>query len=173
MERRYRIREAVPEEYSTIGRMIVEAYASLPGMPALDEQPEYYKLLADVGKRQANPAIHVLAAVDDAGSVLGSVDFIDDMKHYGSGGPAGAITDAAGIRLLAVRPECRGLGIGKALTLFCIERARGLGKSRVVLHTTRAMETAWGLYERLGFVRFPEIDFQQGRLDVFGFRMQL
>lgn len=169
MERRYLIREALPAEYENIGRMIVDAYASLAGMPAVDEQPEYYQRLADVGKRQSNPSISVFAAVDDAHLVLGSVDFIDDMRQYGSGGSAAGITDAAGIRLLAVRPECRGLGVGQALTQFCIERARALGKSRVILHTTRAMKTAWAMYEKLGFVRFPAIDFQQGRLEVFGF----
>jgi len=42
-----------------------------------------------------------------------------------------------------------------------------------VLHTTRVMQTAWAMYEGLGFVRFPEIDFRQGSLDVFGFRLDL
>ena len=35
------------------------------------------------------------------------------------------------------------------------------------------MQTAWSMYEGLGFVRFPEIDFQQGKLDVFGFQLPL
>jgi hypothetical protein len=29
------------------------------------------------------------------------------------------------------------------------------------------------MYEGLGFVRFPDIDFRQGNLDVFGFRLNL
>jgi len=29
------------------------------------------------------------------------------------------------------------------------------------------------MYERLGFERFPEIDFRQEQLEVFGFRLQL
>jgi hypothetical protein len=35
------------------------------------------------------------------------------------------------------------------------------------------MQTAWAMYERLGFVRFPEIDFRQGNLEVFGFQLSL
>ena len=42
-----------------------------------------------------------------------------------------------------------------------------------MLHTTRMMQTAWAMYERLGFVRFPEIDFRQGNLDVYGFQLNL
>ena len=34
------------------------------------------------------------------------------------------------------------------------------------------MQTAWAMYERLGFVRFPEIDFQVEDIDVFGFRLE-
>jgi hypothetical protein len=35
------------------------------------------------------------------------------------------------------------------------------------------MQTAWAMYESLGFVRFPEIDFLQGSLEVFGFQLAL
>jgi ribosomal protein S18 acetylase RimI-like enzyme len=77
------------------------------------------------------------------------------------------------VRLLAVEDAARGKGVGKALTLFCIDRAREIGKHRLVLHTTRVMQAAWAMYEGLGFVRFPDIDFRQGNLDVFGFRLNL
>jgi ribosomal protein S18 acetylase RimI-like enzyme len=171
--RNYGIRTARPGEYSRLGRLTVDAYASLPGMPTVDAQPEYYARLLDVAQRAGNPAISVFAAVSDSGALLGSVDFIADMKAYASGGSANTVPDAAGIRLLAVAPECRGRGVGKALTLFCVEHARRLGRSTVVLHSTRAMSTAWAMYERMGFERFPELDFRQGNLDVFGFRLKL
>lgn len=172
-EHGYTIRQARPEEYSRLGQLTVDACASLPGMPRPEDQPEYYRMLLDVAKRAGNPAISILAAVGDAGELLGSVDFIADMKQYGSGGTAKDVPGAAGIRLLAVRDECRGRGIGKALTRFCIDRALDLGRSKVILHTTRAMETARAMYERLGFRRFPELDFKQGTLDVFGFGLDL
>lgn len=169
----YRIRNVRPEEFSRLGQLTVEVYASLPGMPKVDEQPDYYGMLRDVAARVGKSALSVFAAVGDSGELLGSVDFIDDMKQYGSGGTASTIANAAGIRLLAVAPECRGQGIGKALTHFCIEQARDQGKSKVILHSTKAMQTAWTMYERMGFERFSEIDFRQGTLDVFGFRLNL
>jgi ribosomal protein S18 acetylase RimI-like enzyme len=170
---KFSIRKARPEEFSAVGHMAVEVYADLAGMPAIAEQPDYYNRLRDVGARASNPAITVYVATTEAGQLLGSVDFIDDMKHYGSGGSAGTVPDAAGVRLLAVRPECRRMGIGKQLTQFCIERALSMGRNSVILHTTRAMQTAWGMYERMGFNRFPEIDFMQGKLEVFGFQLDL
>jgi GNAT superfamily N-acetyltransferase len=167
------IRPARADEYESLGKLLVKAYAALPGMPQPDEQPDYYAMLANVAARAAKPALTVFVATNEAGALCGSVDFIDDMRQYGSGGPASEVIDAVGIRLLAVDDAFRGKGIGKALTQFCIARARQLGKMKVVLHTTRAMQTAWTMYEGLGFVRFPAIDFRQGNLEVFGFRLDL
>ena len=169
----FTIRPARADEHAALGRMLVAAYAGLPGMPTVDEQPEYYATLADVAGRAARPALTVYVAAGHTGALHGSIDFIEDMRHYGSGGAAATISGAAGVRFLAVNDACRGKGAGKALTRFCIERARELRKARLVLHTTRVMQAAWRLYEAEGFVRFPEIDFRQGTLDVFGFRLEL
>jgi GNAT superfamily N-acetyltransferase len=169
----FTIRQARADEYAALGKLLVGAYAALPGMPSPQEQPDYYAMLENVAARAARPALRVFVAADGTGHLLGSIDFIDDMAQYGSGGTASTVTDAVGIRLLAVDNAARGKGVGKALTQFCIERARELGKARIVLHTTRAMQTAWAMYERLGFARFPEIDFRQGNLEVFGFELKL
>jgi GNAT superfamily N-acetyltransferase len=167
------IRQARADEYAALGKLLVSVYAALPGMPSPQEQPDYYAMLGNVAARAARPALRVFVAADKTGHLLGSVDFIEDMAQYGSGGTASTVTNAVGIRLLAVDNAARGKGVGKALTQFCIERARQLGKARIVLHTTRAMQTAWAMYERLGFARFPEIDFRQGDLEVFGFQLNL
>ena len=170
---RFEIRLARPDELSTLGKLVADAYAALPGMPSPDEQPGYYAMVRDAAARARAPGYRILAAVAPAGEPLGSADFIEEMAHYGSGGSAPRRKDAAGIRLLAVAPTARGRGIGKALTLHCVERARALGRSAVVLHTTRAMETAWRMYEQLGFRRSAELDFRQGALEVFGFELDL
>jgi ribosomal protein S18 acetylase RimI-like enzyme len=170
---KYSIRKAYPTEFSLLGELTVDVYASLPGMPSVVEQPDYYGLLRDVAMRAHNPANSVFTAVSDSGELLGTVNFFADMSQYGSDRAASSISNAAGIRYLAVKPERRGGGIGRSLTAYCIGRARELGKSAVILHTTRAMPTAWAMYERMGFQRCAEIDFQQGTLEVFGFRLDL
>jgi GNAT superfamily N-acetyltransferase len=170
---RLTVRPVQAEEYDVLGRLLVNAYAALPGMPQPNEQPDYYAMLSNVAGRAGRPSLTVFVAIGEQGELLGSIDFIADMRHYGSGGAASAVPDAAGVRLLAVDQAFRGRGTGRALAQFCIDRARSLGKARVVLHTTRAMQTAWAMYESLGFLPFPEIDFRQGNLDVFGFSLQL
>jgi GNAT superfamily N-acetyltransferase len=96
----------------------------------------------------------VLVAVDDEGRLLGGVTYIP-----GPGPMAwfdGA--DEAGVRMLAVDPAAQGRGAGADLVAACVERARGAGKARVLLHTTAPMTAAHRLYERAGFRRDPARD---------------
>jgi len=170
---KFSIREANPDDFSLLGELTVEVYASLPGMPSVSEQPDYYGVLRDVARRAQAPATRVFTAVNDSGELLGTINFFADMRQYGSDEVTRSISNAAGIRYLAVKPERRGSGIGRSLTAYCIGLAHELGKSMVVLHTTKAMPTAWAMYERMGFQRCAEIDFRQGSLEVFGFRLDL
>jgi ribosomal protein S18 acetylase RimI-like enzyme len=168
-----KIRPARPDDYEALGRMLIAAYSALPGMPTRSEQPEYYDRLANVGGRAALPGLTVFVAESEDGGLAASIDFIADMSQYGVDGPVSQLRDAAAVRLLAVDLAFRGRNIGRMLTRHCIEHARGLGKTRLVLHTTKLMPAAWGIYERLGFVRFPEIDFVQSGIDVRGFQLAL
>jgi GNAT superfamily N-acetyltransferase len=165
------IRPARGDEHAALGQILVRAFAALPGMPTIDEQPDYYAAMNDVAARAAEPARTIFVAAGSSGELLGSVDFIADMRYYGAEA-AKTIADAAGVRFLAVNGAHRGKGAGKALTNFCIAHARALGKARLVLHSTRLMTAAWALYVGLGFVRFPEIDLRQGELEVLGFQLR-
>jgi ribosomal protein S18 acetylase RimI-like enzyme len=167
------IRPARPEEYDSLGKMLVSAYAALPGMPSPGEVPDYYDRLANIGSRVALPGLTVFVAESEDGRPAASVDFIADLSHYGYDGAVSKLTDAAAIRLLAVDDAFRGQNIGTAMTCFCIAHARELGKRRLVLHTTKLMKAAWTIYERLGFVRCREIDFQQTGIYVYGFQFDL
>lgn len=143
-----------------------------PRLSGPEEQPRYHDLLTHIGLLAEKPGAKLLVAV--AGDrLLGGVVHFSDMAQYGSGGTATGERDAAGFRLLAVGPEARGLGVGRALVLHCIELARAEGKAQVVIHSTEAMKVARGMYERLGFERSPDLDFLQGELRVFGFRLRI
>ncbi len=169
----YTIRNAKPAEHEEIGKLMVRVYSQLDGFPKETEQPAYYTLLANVGEFTQNPGTEILAAVSPAGQITGAVVFFSDMQYYGSGGTATQEKNAAGFRLLAVDPAAKGLGIGKLLTNACIQKAKDLGLSQVIIHTTKAMQQAWKMYENLGFKRSEDLDFLQGELPVFGFRLYL
>jgi GNAT superfamily N-acetyltransferase len=77
------------------------------------------------------------------------------------------------IRLLAVAPAVRGQGIGAALIKECLQRARQAGAKAVTLHTTDLMRVAMQMYERMGFVRAPELDFHPvPEVTIKGYRYQ-
>ncbi|WP_201778018.1 GNAT family N-acetyltransferase [Jiangella alkaliphila] len=62
--------------------------------------------------------------------------------------------------MLAVDPATRGRGVGAALVQACLDLARQHGDATLVLSSLPTMHTAHRLYERLGFVRTPERDFE-------------
>lgn len=167
----YTIRNATKDEFKEIGDLMVQVYSSIKGFPNINEQPEYYDLLRNVGDLTKNPNIELIIAVSKQGKIGGAVVYFNDMKDYGSGGTATKEKNASGFRLLAVDSTTRGLGLGKELTLECINRGKKSNSEQIIIHTTKAMNTAWRMYEKLGFKRSEDLDFMQGNLQVFGFRL--
>jgi ribosomal protein S18 acetylase RimI-like enzyme len=109
---------------------------------------------------------------EHAGRVVGSVMlFPPSAAAYGDAAEAPPWPE---LRLLAVSPEARGMGVGRLLVDECVRRARASGAAELGLHTSRSMETAIGMYRRMGFVRAPEHDFQpEGAELVEGYRLRL
>ena len=169
----YKVRNAKPGEFEEIGKLMVRVYSQLEGFPKESEQPNYYKMLANIGELTTKPETELLVAVSDDGKIAGGVVYFSDMKYYGSGGTATREQNSSGFRLLAVDPLTRGQGIGKLLTSECIKKAKDKNLSQVVIHTTMAMQTAWKMYENIGFKRSEDLDFMQEKLPVFGFRLSL
>jgi GNAT superfamily N-acetyltransferase len=168
----YAIRDAAPGEYEALGQLMIRVYTALDGFPKPSEQPRYYDMLANIGAMAQKPGARLLAAIG-GDRLLGGVVYLADMAEYGSGGTATREKDAAGFRLLAVDPDARGLGVGRALIQACLDLAMAAERRCVVIHTTKAMRVAWGIYESMGFRRAEDLDFMQGDLEVFGFRLML
>lgn len=168
-----KIRNAKLEEFEDIGKLMVQVYAQLEGFPNESEQPEYYKTLLNVGDFTNKDNTEILVAISEEHKVVGAVVYFSDLKNYGSGGTITKIKNASGFRLLSVDPRERGKGIGKLLSIECINKAKNRNQNQLFIHSTESMKIAWGMYERLGFSRYTEIDFIQGRLPVFGFRLNI
>ena len=91
-------------------------------------------------------------------------------------GPEGALInrEVPEARLLAVLPTARGQGIGLALMQECIRRARRSGAGALGLHTTDMMNVAMRMYEGMGFVHVPALDFHPAEgIVVKGYRIDL
>jgi GNAT superfamily N-acetyltransferase len=152
---------------------MIEVYSQLKGFPTELEQPNYYKMLANIGELTNKPGTELLVAISCEEKILGGVVYFSDMQYYGSGGIATKEQNASGFRLLAVDPLTRGKGIGKLLINECLRKAKDNMHNQVIIHSTMAMQIAWKMYEDLGFKRSEDLDFMQGELPVFGFRLVL
>ena len=116
------------------------------------------------------PAERIVA--EHAGELVGSVMLFPPASDAYAG--AAGRANWPELRLLAVAPEARGLGVGRVLVEECVRRAHRAGAAELGLHTSASMRVAMRLYERMGFVRAPEYDFQpEGAEVVEAYRLPL
>lgn len=142
------VRPVRPMEHVAAGRLVVAAYAALPGDHMNDA---YAAELADVGRRAVEAEVLVAVGTE----LLGCVTLVPDASSRW----AELLEDGeAGIRMLAVEPRAWGRGVGRLLVESCIDRSRELGKEAVFLHSTPWMAAAHRLYRSVGFERVPTRD---------------
>ncbi len=144
------IRPARADELSAVGRLTLEAYAA--DGHVTPEDP-YAALLADAAGRDRDA---VLFVAESEGTLVGTVTFVRP------GTPLSEVSrpDEAEIRMLAVAPTARGRGLGERLTGACLAQARTEGYAALVLSSATWMHAAHRIYERMGFCRLPERDWQ-------------
>lgn len=146
------VRPARPEEFATVGDLTVNAYVDDGFVAAGDD---YVPELRDAAHRAAHADL--LVAVDRSdGCVLGTVTMCGPGSPYREVGRA----DEGEFRMLAVADRARGHGVGEALVRSVLERARSAGNRAVAMCSAEPMRTAHRLYERLGFRRDPQRDWE-------------
>lgn len=145
----FTIRSARPAELERVGGLTVRAYRA-SGL--LDFDYDYSRELADTTRRAE--LAELLVAVDADGTLLGTVTIAQPGTEFAEVAGPGDLE----FRMLATDPQARGRGVGEALTRAVVDRARELGRTRVVLCSRDVMTTAHRLYTRLGFTRIPEHD---------------
>ena len=140
------IREIREDEAEVLGDLTVAVYEAID---ATDD--EYTPELRDVRGRMETCT--VLVAVED-GRVVGGCAYVPGPGPWADR----ATPEEAELRMLVVDPAYRNRGIGEQLVRRCIDLATVAGKARLILLTEKAMTSAHRIYERLGFVRTPERD---------------
>ncbi|EDL66380.1 GNAT family N-acetyltransferase [Bacillus sp. SG-1] len=126
----------------------------IPSIP-----PKHWGALKSAISSEADqqPGVDLLAAEID-GNIVGSVALFPARTDAYEG--CVDELDYPETRVLAVAPEARGKGVAAALIKESIKRAKAKGFNFIGLHTGEFMHEAISLYERFGFKRLPQYDFE-------------
>jgi putative acetyltransferase len=134
------VRDARPDEIDAVRRLFREYERSL------DVDLCFQGFEEEVANLPGDYAVELRGALlvaEDGGALCGCVAV--------RGLPDGACE----MKRLYVRPQARGLGVGRALVEEIAARGRSLGYPAMRLDTLPAMEAAQRLYCALGFVEIP------------------
>lgn len=164
------VRPAHPGEMPVVGELIAEAYVS-GGF--VDADDGYVDRLRDSVSRAREAELYVAVLPADTerpDAVAGTVTFCPQGSPWGELAQPGE----GEFRMLAVAPWARRRGVAEALVGACLERARELGYSALVLSSLPAQQAAHRVYERLGFRRTPDRDWSpDDGVELLAFRLDL
>lgn len=141
------IREARDDELDTVASLIVDAYAEYAARMSPDAWSNFANEIANVRGRLG---VSDLLVAELDGALVGSVTMFSGWR--------GAQEGTTGVRLLAVPPDRRGEGVGRALMEECVRRAREAGKQRIVMTTTQEMAAIRDMTDSMGFTRETGLD---------------
>lgn len=141
------LRLARPDELDAVGEITVAAFASF----TRGEADPYVARLRDAASRHREAELWVAARDRD---LLGTVTYCPP----GSAWRELARDDDGEFRMLSVAPQAQGRGVGTALVRLCEQRARQHGAKAIVISSLPDMAAAHVVYERLGYARRPELD---------------
>lgn len=126
-------------EATEVDDRLVEAFARLIPQLSSSNPPPAAEALAEI---IASPCTTLLLALDDDGTILGSMTLALFRLPTGL---------RAWIEDVVVDDAARGRGVGEAINREAIERARAAGATTVDLTSRPSREAANRLYQRMGF----------------------
>ena len=164
------IRTARPGDREAIREVTLTAYQQYAAF--MQSHWEYYRQNIVATLAEVEPAEQLVA--EQEGAIVGTVLLYPAGTIFSTSDSVLATREWPEVRLLAVAPPARGHGIGTSLMQACIQRARESGASALTLHTSDVMQVAMHMYEHMGFVRAPDLDFRPDEdVLVKGYRLEL
>lgn len=133
------------------------------------ERWEQYK--ANIVESVDSPTTKARLVAELDGEIVGIV-FLYESAETAYGAPQLDIHNPI-LRLLGVSPKARGLGVATELIRSSARLSLEWGAETIHLHTSDVMDSAVRLYERLGFERAYDKEFNNGEILVKSYRLQL
>lgn len=149
------IREAKRDEFHILKEQRLVAYQSFQE----ELSPKHWGRLKSnlASANDLQPGVEVFVA-EIGWEIVGSIALFPCGSHTYTG--VQEISKYPEIRLLAVTPEFRSRGVGKALVEHCIDISKIRKQKSISLYTGCFMKNAIDLYEKMGFKRFSSLDFK-------------
>jgi len=144
------VRAAVPADHPAIREVVIAAYRQYADLIPPDVFTAYLADLLDLDTHARHGRLFV---VDAGERVCAFAAFYPDGLTQGF--PPGWVSG----RALAVHPDARGNGAARALLATGEHLALQAGAPVFAFHTHSYMTGARGLYERVGYRRAPDFDF--------------
>lgn len=144
---KYQIRNFQKNDVELVNKVALIAFTQYEN--CYTDWPTFSKRIATMSSL-AEQAELIVATVDE--KIAGAVAYIPPGKIKGFFPVEWAV-----IRMLVVDPSYRDLGIGKTLTIDCIQRAICDTAPIIGLHTSPIMKIALQMYLRMGFQFHQEV----------------
>lgn len=154
----FQLRDARDEDRDAIQSVTLAAYEQYAAV--MQDAWKFYR--ANIVETLGNTKTTNQIVAESTKGILGTVLLVPTGTQVHAPNGTSITMPFPEIRLLAVTPSARGQGIGQALIQDCLRRARESGASAITLHTSDMMSVAIKMYERMGFVRNPSLDFSPG-----------
>jgi GNAT superfamily N-acetyltransferase len=138
------IREYENPDAEDLNRLAVSAFSQFR-----DQYQDWPAVLAGLSQTSALSATGEVIVVKNQNRRVGAV------AYFGPDSQKAPFFDQRWpvIRMLVVDPSFRGNGLGRALSMECLARARRDGSPIIALHTSPIMTVALPMYLRMGFVK--------------------
>lgn len=149
------IREASANEWTAVADLTRAAYEQY----GADADPDFWEMYQTNTRETLLTDEQIVRIVETDGNVIAaSVIYVPPYER--KFGDRVVHNPYPEMRLLSVHPDYRNRGLADRLIEICEKRAREEGFAKMTLHTTRLMTVAKAMYERRGYTRFEEIDFE-------------
>ncbi len=136
------LRDYTPADQARVDELALQAWEQYR-----DHYSDWPAMRARIGAMSALAQDGELIVAESDGRIVGAVVYV------GPGRPKHAMfrQEWPIMRMLVVSPAARGLGLGRALALECLRRARRDQARVCALHTSDIMRVALPMYLRMGF----------------------
>lgn len=163
------VESLLDEDKEAVRNLLVKSYGEYES--EFKDPDRWRSYLIEINNSVDNPNVDKILVAKSGSVIVGSLQLFKSAEEAYE--DWGLQISSPIIRLLAVDPEARGLGVARELLKSSIEYANALHASSIYLHTSDAMQKAIQLYEWIGFKRDKTKEIMKNDILIKCYRLDL